>query len=108
MRAQPLIEEADDADAGDRGIYGEIGRGADADEQWPRRLDPHHFAGALELPRRHRAAAEATAQARVAEELARMLQTTVAIKVGGSRSSRKALRTRTDRHCDHVLLQSLV
>src|SRR5580765_8940744 len=108
MRAQPLVEEADDADAGNRGIDGEIGRGADADEQWPRRLDPHHLAGALELPRRHRAAAEPAAQARVLEELARMLGTTVAIEVGRSRSSRTALRARTDRHRDHVLLQSLV
>ena len=108
MRTQPLVEETDDADAGNRGIDGEIGRGADADEQWPRRLDPHHLAGALELPRRHRAAAEAATQARVLEELARMLGTTVAIEVGGSCSSRKALRARTDRHRDHVLLQSLV
>src|SRR5580765_5537970 len=108
MRAQPLVEEADDADAGNRGIDGEIGRGADADEQWPRRLDPHHLAGALELPRRHRAAAEAAAQARMLEELAWMLGATAAVKVSGSRSRRKALRARTDRHGDHVLLQSLV
>lgn len=30
MRLQPVVDEADDADAGNRGVDGEIGRGADA------------------------------------------------------------------------------
>jgi len=105
MRAQPVVEEIDDADARNRGIDGEIGRVADAHQQWPRGLDLHHLARALELARRHRAAAKAAAQARVLEEFPRMLWTTAPIEVSGSRGRGKALRTRTDRH---VLLQSLV
>ena len=41
-------------------------------EQRPGRIDPHHLAVALELPRRHRAAGEAAAQAGVAEQVARV------------------------------------
>ncbi len=107
MRAQPIFEETDDADAGKSGIDGEIGRGAGAHEQRPRGLDAHHLAGAFKFPYGHRATGEAAAEARVIEELARMLRATMAIEVGGSRSSREALGTRTDGHCDHVLLQAL-
>ena len=39
MRAQPVVEETDDADASNRGIDGEIGRGADAHEQRPSGLE---------------------------------------------------------------------
>src|SRR5690348_5316125 len=37
-----------------------------------------------------------------------MLRPTAAIEIGRSGRSRKTLNTRTDRDCDHVLLQSLV
>jgi len=41
----------DDAGTGDRRLDREIDSPGDAHEQRPRRIDPHHLAVALELPR---------------------------------------------------------
>ena len=58
MRAQPVLEQLDDADAGDRRIDAEIGRRPDAHDQRAGRLDLDDPALSLELPRRYRAACE--------------------------------------------------
>src|SRR5215813_2726890 len=91
MRAQPILEEIDDACPGDRCVDAELDRPADADKQRSRGVDAHHLAVTFKLPRWHRPAAEASAQAGVSEQLARVLGPTASIEIGGSGSSRKAL-----------------
>ena len=71
MRAQPVLKEVDDAGTGYRGLDHEIGCSTDLYEQWSHWIDSHHFAVALELPRRHRATGKPAAQAGVLEQLAR-------------------------------------
>src|SRR5262249_50751881 len=108
MRAQPILEQIDDAGTGNRCVYGELDPSTDADEQWSRGVDAYHLAVPLELPGRHRPAAEASAQAGMREQLARVLGPTASIEIGGRGSGREALRARPDRHRNHVLLQPLV
>src|SRR5215813_4327947 len=72
VRAQPVLEQIDHADAGHRCLDHEIGSTADADQQRPSRIDPHHLAVALEFPGRDRPAGEAAAQTGMTEKLARV------------------------------------
>ncbi len=72
------------------------------------RIDPHHLAVALELPRRGIAPLEKRPQqAGVVEQLARVLRPAMAIEIGGRGGGGEALDARPDRHRDHVLLQPL-
>ncbi len=83
MRFQPAFEQMDDSQAIDRGPYRQIHRGARLDDQRPARIDPHHLARAFELPDRHRTAGEAPTQARMVEQVARMLRPAVRGQIGG-------------------------
>src|SRR6185312_14570437 len=94
VRPQPFIEQRDDADPGDGRIDRKIGSRAATDEQRPARLYAHDLAVALEFPRLHCSAAEASQQACMLEELARVLWPAVPIEVGGCRADREALSTR--------------
>ena len=96
------------ARAGQRRLDSEIGRRAGLNEQRARRVHPDHLAVALELPRRHRAAGEATAEAGVAEQVARVPRPAATIEIGGRSRGREALDARPDRHRDHVLFQPFV
>src|SRR5580700_7751809 len=108
MWQQPVLEQADDADAGDGRIDCQVGAAAHAHEEWPGGLDLHYLASPLEFPGRHRAALEAPPQARMSQQLPRMLRPTRALEVGRGCRGREALRTGSDRHRDHVLLQAFV
>ena len=66
MRTQPVLKKVHDAGTGNCCFDRKIGCRTDLDEQRAGRIDPHHLAVALELPRRHRAAGEAAAQAGMA------------------------------------------
>src|SRR5262245_58598601 len=50
MRAQPVLKQIHDADAGNRCVDREVDRSANAHQQRPGRIDLHHLALALELP----------------------------------------------------------
>src|SRR3977135_2428037 len=73
MRAQPVLEQTNDAGTGNRRIDHKINRSADAYQERPRGIDPYHLAVALEFPWRHRPAGEAAAQAGMLEKLPRVL-----------------------------------
>ena len=90
------------------GVDRKVARSADADEQRPGRLDPHHLALALELPWRRHPAGEAAAQTSVAEQIARMRGPAATVEISGRRGGGEALHARPDRHRDHVLLQPLI
>jgi hypothetical protein len=62
----------------------------------------------LKLPRRHRPAREAAAQASVVEKLPRVFWSTATIEVGWSGGGGEMLNAGTDQQSDHVLLQPLV
>jgi len=92
----------------DRRFDRKIGCCTDLHEERAGRIHPHHLAVALELPRRHCPAGEAAAQACVAEQVARVLGSAVALQIGGRSGRREALDARPDRHGDHVFLQPFV
>jgi hypothetical protein len=65
-RCGRVLEQINDAGAGDGGVHNEIGPGADTHDEGTGRIDLHYLAVVLELPRRHGSIAEAGAQAGVA------------------------------------------
>ena len=65
MRTQPILEEVDNAGAGNSCVHSKVGSGADADDEGTGRVYLHDLAVAFELPGGHRAACESTAHARV-------------------------------------------
>src|SRR6185437_5554878 len=107
MRTQPVLEQADDAGAGNCRSHGEIRRPTDADEQRSRRLDADHFACTLELPKSADSTREPPEQAGMAQEVARMTRPATAIEIVRRGGSRKALHPRADGHGDHFLLEPL-
>src|SRR6266702_4579311 len=108
MRAQPILKKGDDAGTADCRLDRKIGCRTDLHEERAGRIDPNHLAVTLELPRRHRAAGEAPAQAGMTEQVAWVLRATVTIEVGWRCGSREALDARPDRHRDHVFFQPFV
>src|SRR4051794_19124163 len=72
MRAQPVLEQSDDAGAGDRRVCQEIDGPTDAHDERPGRLDLHDLAVALELPGWRRSALE-PAQVAMRQQIARVL-----------------------------------
>src|SRR5205814_7619578 len=107
-RTQPVLEQVDDAQAGDRRVDREAGRAADADEKRPGRIDLDHRAIAHELPEWHGAAGKAAAEAGMVEQLARVRRAAAALEVVGRGGGGEALHAGTDRDRDHVLLQPLL
>jgi NAD(P)-dependent dehydrogenase (short-subunit alcohol dehydrogenase family) len=47
-RTQPILEQVDDTCAGNRGLDGKVGCGADAHDERPGRLELHHLPVAIE------------------------------------------------------------
>ncbi len=96
MRAQPLFKEMDDAEPSDGCADRQVHRRAEPHQQRPDRVDPHHFAVALELPGWRRAAGELPAQAGVGEQVARVLRPAARIEIAGCRGRGEALDARAD------------
>ena len=109
IRTQPILEQFDHAAAGHRGIDGQVGGGADTDDERTRRGDLHDLAVTFEFPGGgHRTAGELSEQARVVEEFARMMGAAAPIEIVRRGRGSIALHTRTDGNGDHVLFQPLV
>src|SRR6185503_5834180 len=105
---QPILEQVDDAGAGERRGDDEVDSRGDADDERTARVHLDDLAVALEFPRRHGPSLEAPAQAGVLEELARMRRPAVPLYIRRRRRGREALHARTDGNGDHVLLEVLL
>ena len=108
MRPQPVLEQGEDADSGDRRLDREVGGAADAYGQRPARIDAQDLSVPLELPFRRPAAREAAADAGMVQKVARVLRTAAPVEIGRRRDRGEALLARADRHGDHVLFEPLV
>ena len=78
---QPVLEQLDDADASNRGCDTQVSGAADADGEPRLWLDPKHFPVAFELPRRSQPAArEAPQDARISQQIARVVRPAVPVE----------------------------
>src|ERR1700679_4373687 len=105
MRAQPILEQVDDAAARKRGIDCKICGCTRLHEQRTGRIQLHHLAVALELPRSHGATRESAQQTGVFEKVARMAGSAASIEVVARRGRGEALDAWANGNRDHVLLQ---
>ena len=79
---QPIFEQIDDACSAKSHIDRQIGRRPHMHDQRPAGLDHHGFARAFELPGKHRAARETSAQTGVRKKIARMRRPAAPLKIG--------------------------
>src|ERR1700722_15498628 len=108
MRAQPVLEQVDDAATRKRRIDCKIGSSTGLHEERTGGIHLHHLTFALELPRHDGAAREPAPQTGMLEQVTRMPGATAAIKVVARGGCREALDARADRNSDHVFLQPFV
>ncbi len=81
MRAQPILKKKNDAGTADRRVDRKIGCRTGLHEERAGRIYPHHLTLALELPGRHGTAGKSAAQARVGEQVERVLRPAVAVQL---------------------------
>src|ERR1700722_6924136 len=108
MRAQPVLEQVDDAATRKRRIDCKIGSRAGLHEQRTGGIHLYHLAVALELPRRHGAAREAASQAGMLEQVAWVPGAAAPLEVVARGGCGEPLDARANRYRDHVFLQPFV
>ena len=83
MWTQPLFKQIDDSEPGDGRADHQIHRRAGLHHKRSDGVDPHQFSLALKLPGRRRAALEPPAEARMGEQVARVLGPSSLIEIAG-------------------------
>src|ERR1700756_904139 len=96
MRAQHVLEQVNHPHAGDSGTDCEVDCSAGSDEKRSRRIQLHHLAVTLEIPGRRSAAGKLATQARMSQQVARMLGSAMRVEIAWRRGGSEALHTRTE------------